>query len=48
MNMPIKVLLRGLFFLVWGSAQDFLRPEKINRPQPRLNPRTVDLEATNL
>ena len=26
----------------------FLRPEKIHRPQPGLNPRTLDLEASTL
>ena len=31
-----------------GLCYGFLRPEQINLPQPGLNPRTLDLEATTL
>ena len=29
-------------------CSEFLRPERIYRPQPDLNPRTLDLEASTL
>ena len=29
-------------------GSEFLRPEKIHRPQPGLNPRTLDFEASTL
>ena len=38
----LKVRPGGLVFRI------FLHPEKIHRPQPGLNPRTLDLEASTV
>ena len=56
--MPIKFCLEAYFFRLEGTPSllsfpedfclGFLRPEKIHRPQPDLNPRTLDLEASRL
>ena len=46
--------LNGDFYGTYGSdycrdvSSGFLRPEKVHRPQPDLNPRTSDLEASTL
>ena len=53
MNKPIKFCSEAYFFRFLDSLPDdlgseFLRPEKIHRPQPGLNPRTLDLEVSTL
>ena len=42
----IRLVTNGLKSLPEDLYSGFLRPEKIHRPQPDLNPRTADLQAS--
>ena len=46
--MPISELEARLQVPPGGRAQEFYVLNKINRPQPDLNPQTLDLETSTL